>query len=66
MSVFVLTAMDFAVLGFLVPSLWEIEVAFAASIFVILVGFSLSEPVITTPIDRFLIILPLFIPPTIR
>ncbi|WJX44308.1 BAG-associated GRAM protein 1, variant 2 [Trifolium repens] len=36
MSVFVLTAMDFAVLGFLVPSLWEIEVAFAASIFVIL------------------------------
>jgi hypothetical protein len=36
MSVFVLTAMDFAVLGFLVPSLWEIEVAFAASVFVIL------------------------------
>jgi hypothetical protein len=36
MSVFFLTAMDFAVLGFLVPSLWEIEVAFAASVFVIL------------------------------
>ncbi|XP_058750588.1 BAG-associated GRAM protein 1 isoform X2 [Vicia villosa] len=37
MSVFVVTAMDFAVLGFLVPSLWEIEVAFVASVFVILI-----------------------------
>lgn len=36
MSVLVVTAMDFAVLGFLIPSLWEIEVAFAASLFVIL------------------------------
>ncbi|CAI8618335.1 unnamed protein product [Vicia faba] len=37
MSVFVVTAMDFAVLGFLVPSLWEIEVAFVASVLVILI-----------------------------
>ncbi|KAJ1396484.1 VASt domain, partial [Sesbania bispinosa] len=36
MSISLATTMDFAFLAFLFPSLWEIEVAFAASVFVIL------------------------------
>lgn len=54
MSVLVVTAMDFAVLGFLIPSLWEIEVAFAASVFVILAYWFFTFRVADRDSDRSL------------